>query len=177
MKPVRARSLFERAGVGLSARRCSGCRRAVRRPRRRRALVAEDNDINALIAQKALRRLGFEVVRARGRRGGAASRLAQSRRSSRRPFDLILMDLKMPGLDGYEATRRLRRLEAACGWSPTPIVALTANALDERSGAPASAAGFDAFLVKPVDFGALAGTVERVCAARARRGASACARQ
>ena len=72
----------------------------------------------------------------------------------------------MPGLDGYEATRRLRRLEAACGWSPTPIVALTANAFDERRGSP-SAAGFDAFLVKPVEFGALAATVERVCAAGA----------
>ena len=77
-------------------------------------------------------------------------------------FDVILMDLKMPGLDGYEATRRLRRLEAACGWSPTPIVALTANAFDEKRGSP-SAAGFDAFLVKPVEFAALAGTVERVC--------------
>ena len=62
----------------------------------------------------------------------------------------------MPGLDGYEATRRLRRLEAACGWSPTPIVALTANAFDERRGSP-SGAGFDAFLIKPVEFSALGG--------------------
>ena len=72
----------------------------------------------------------------------------------------------MPGLDGYEATRRLRRLEAACGWSPTPIVALTANAFDEWRVSP-SAAGFDAFLIKPVEFGALAETVEGVCATRA----------
>ena len=81
-----------------------------------------------------------------------------------RPFDLILMDLKMPGLDGYEATRRLRRLEAAGGWSPTPIVALTANALDE-SRRSCMAAGFDAFLAKPVDFRALTRTLEEVCAA------------
>ena len=141
-------------------RRASLPRRAVRR-----ALVAEDNDINALIAQKALRRLGFDVVRASD--GEEAVRLAAPIAPLKsRPFDVILMDLKMPGLDGYEATRRLRRLEAACGWSPTPIVALTANAFDERKGSP-SAAGFDAFLVKPVEFGALAGTVERVCAARA----------
>ena len=85
------------------------------------------------------------------------------------------MDLKMPGLDGYEATRRLRRLEAAYGWSPTPIVALTANALDE-SRRSCMAAGFDAFLVKPVDLRALAGTLERVCAAGSAPGASVCER-
>ncbi|HTZ67324.1 MAG TPA: ATP-binding protein [Roseiarcus sp.] len=163
VKPVRARSLFERVAwdtppVARSASRLSPA--SVRR-----ALVAEDNDINALITQKALRRLGFEVVRAVD--GEEALRLASPIAPlESRPFDVILMDLKMPGLDGYEATRRLRRLEAACGWSSTPIVALTANAFDERGGS-STAAGFDAFLVKPVEFGALAGTIERVCAARA----------
>ncbi len=162
VKPVRARSLFERVTWDfLPAAPAS-------RPSPtafRRALVAEDNDINALIAQKSLGRLGFEVVRANN--GEEALRLASPIAPLElRPFDVILMDLKMPGLDGYEATRRLRRLEAACGWSPTPIVALTANAFDERRGSP-SAAGFDAFLLKPVEFCALAGTVERVCAAGA----------
>ena len=74
------------------------------------------------------------------------------------------MDLKMPGLDGYEAMRRLRRLEAECGRSPTSIVALTANALDE-SRLSCTAAGFDAFLLKPVEFRTLAGAVEKVCTA------------
>jgi CheY-like chemotaxis protein len=173
VKPVRARSLFERvawdsqpaAGSALPGRRSSSVRRA---------LVAEDNDINALITQKALRRLGFEVVRALD--GEEALRLASPIAPlESRPFDVILMDLKMPGLDGYEATRRLRRLEAACGWSPTPIVALTANAFDEGRGSP-KAVGFDAFLVKSVEFGALAGTVERVARRGRRRGASACGR-
>jgi len=164
VKPVRARSLLER--VAWDAPPAAGP--ALRAPQApaasRRALVAEDNDINALIAQKALRRLGFDVVRAVD--GEEAVRLASPIAPLRsRPFDVILMDLKMPGLDGYQATRRLRRLEAACGRSPTPIVALTANAFDERKGSPSSA-GFDAFLVKPVEFGALAGAVERVCAAR-----------
>src|SRR3984885_13535613 len=161
VKPVRARSLFERVawdfepGVSPLSRRTPA-------PSSRRALVAEDNDINALITQKALRRLGFEVFRAID--GEEALRLASPIAPlESRPFDIILMDLKMPGLDGYEATRRLRRLEAACGWSPTPIIALTANAFDERRGSPA-AAGFDAFLIKPVEFKALAGTVERACA-------------
>src|SRR5271165_7569761 len=160
VKPVRARSLFERAAWDPPPAAASSPRSAPAR----RALVAEDNDINALIAQKALRRLGFEVARAMD--GEEALRLASPVSPlESRPFDVILMDLKMPGLDGYEATRRLRRLEASYGWSPTPIVALTANALDE-SRRSCMAAGFDAFLVKPVDFRALAGTLERVCAAR-----------
>jgi CheY-like chemotaxis protein len=163
VKPVRARSLFERVAWDVEP-----AARPVPRlmpPSVRRALIAEDNDINALISQKALQRLGFEVVRALD--GEEALRLASPIAPlESRPFDVILMDLKMPGLDGYEATRRLRRLEAACGWSPTPIVALTANAFDKRKRSP-SAAGFDAFLIKPVEFRALAGTVERVCATHA----------
>jgi CheY-like chemotaxis protein len=164
VKPVRARSLFERVAWDFEPA-ASPLSRLTPPPSTRRALVAEDNDINALITQKALRRLGFEVFRAID--GEEALRLASPIAPlESRPFDIILMDLKMPGLDGYEATRRLRRLEAACGWSPTPIVALTANAFDEKRGSP-SAAGFDAFLVKPVEFGALAGTVERVCVVHA----------
>ena len=130
----------------------------------RKALLAEDNDINALIAHKALRRLGFEVTRAAD--GQEAVRLASRKApGAPRPFDLILMDLKMPELDGYEATRRLRRLEAADGWPPTPIVALTANALDEDPRSCASA-GFDAFLRKPIELGELATAIDRVCAPR-----------
>jgi CheY-like chemotaxis protein len=165
VKPVRARSLFERVACDFQPVLGSTPRLSPLPPSGRRALIAEDNDINALITQKALRRLGFKVVRAVD--GDEALRLASPIAPlESRPFDVILMDLKMPGLDGYEATRRLRRLEAASGWSPTPIVALTANAFDERRGSP-TAAGFDAFLVKPVEFRALAGIVERVCAAHA----------
>ncbi len=164
VKPVRVGSLFARLArqfprpVGAIEPR-PGAQYAPAR----RALLAEDNDINALIAQKALRRLGFEVVRASG--GDEALRLASLRGpGASRPFDLILMDLKMPGLDGYETTRRLRRLETAYGRPPTPIVALTANALDDDRRS-CLAAGFDAFLVKPFDFPELAGTIERLCAA------------
>ena len=164
VKPVRARSLFERVAwdVELTPGPASPLSSP---PLVRRALVAEDNDINALITQKAMRRLGFEIVRAFD--GEEALLLASPIAPlESRPFDIILMDLKMPGLDGYEATRRLRRLEAACGWSPTPIIALTANAFEEWRVSP-SAAVFDAILIKPVEFGALAETVEGVCATRA----------
>jgi signal transduction histidine kinase/CheY-like chemotaxis protein len=161
VKPVRARSLFERVAWDFESAPSPlsdlGSSRSARR-----ALVAEDNDINALITEKALRRLDFEVVRAVN--GEEALSLASPIAPlESRPFDIILMDLRMPGLDGYEATRRLRRLEAAFGWSPTPIIALTASAFDERKGSP-SAAGFDAFLLKPVDFKALASTVARLSA-------------
>jgi signal transduction histidine kinase/CheY-like chemotaxis protein len=164
VKPVRTRSLFERVAWDVEPTPGPASRLSSP-PLVRRALVAEDNDINALITQKAMRRLGFEVVRVFD--GEEALRLASPIAPlESRPFDVILMDLKMPGLDGYEAARRLRRLEASCGWSPTPIIALTANAFEEWRVSP-SAAGFDAILIKPVEFGALAETVEGVCAARA----------
>ena len=164
VKPVRAGSLFERIALDVEPNpglppRLSPALLV------RRALVAEDNDINALITQKAMRRLGFEVVRAID--GNEALRLASPIAPlESRPFDVILMDLKMPGLDGYEATRRLRRLEAACGWSPTPIIALTANAVEGWRVSP-SAAGFDAILIKPVELRALGETVEGLSATRA----------
>ena len=162
VKPVRARSLFERLASDFPRTEAPAPRLPPPSAPARRALVAEDNDINALITQKALRRLGFEVVRALD--GEEAVRLAAPATPlGSRPFDLILMDLKMPGLDGYEATRRLRRLEAECGRSPTPIVALTANALDE-SRRSCTAAGFDAFLASRWT-SAPTRTLEQVCAA------------
>lgn len=124
----------------------------------RRALVAEDSDINALIAEKALRRLGFEPVRARD--GDEAVRLACPRRPEAPPFDLILMDLRMPALDGFEATRRLRRQEREAGARPTPIVALSAG--DLGVGTPGQESDFDAILAKPFDQDDLAAAVDRL---------------
>ena len=164
VKPVRVSSLFERLANPLPRRRSAKPPPSPLSAPGRKALLAEDNDINALIAHKALRRLGFEVTRAGD--GEQALRLASRKASGApSPFDLILMDLKMPELDGYEATRRLRRLEATHAWTPTPIVALTANALDEDRQSCASA-GFDAFLRKPIDLGELAAAIDQVCATR-----------
>jgi CheY-like chemotaxis protein len=157
VKPVRARSLFER----LKAEFSRSSAHEARAPSRR-ALIAEDNDINALIARKALARLGFDVARAAD--GDEALRLAAPAPDAPNPFDLILMDVKMPRLDGVEATRRLRRLEAEHGSAPTPVIALTANALDAERRA-CEAAGCDAFLVKPFDIADLAGEIERLCGA------------
>ena len=168
VKPVRLRSLFERLSAELPERlRVSASPRP--KAESRRALLAEDNDINALIAQKALRRLGFDVTRARD--GDEALRLAApTAPGASLPFDLILMDLKMPGVDGAEATRRLRWHEAVHGSSRAPVVALTANALaDDRRAC--MEAGFDAYLAKPFEFRDLAQTIERVCGRESAPGA------
>jgi len=168
VKPVRARSLFDRlASEFAPAARAPAPARANPSPAARalRALLAEDNDINAVVAQKALRRLGFEVVRAR--EGEEATRLASAATRGQSPrFDVVLMDIKMPGADGYEAARAIRRLEREAGAPRVALVALTANAMaeDRRAGA---AAGFDEFLAKPVDLARLAETIERLLAAPA----------
>ncbi len=65
-------------------------------------------------------------------------------------YDSVLMDLHMPGMDGLEATRRIRAIEAEESASRTPIIALTANASSEDHDA-CLAAGMDGFLVKPLD--------------------------
>ena len=92
-------------------------------------LVAEDNDINALLTRSLLTRLGHrpEVTPD----GAAAIESWQAAREAGTPYDLILMDVHMPGIDGLEAARRIRAAEAESGNPRTPIIALTANAFDE----------------------------------------------
>jgi CheY-like chemotaxis protein len=83
------------------------------------------------------------------------------------------MDIKMPGVDGLEAARRIRSAEAEAKAPRAAIVALTASATTEDAAA-AAAAGFDAFLAKPVEVGRLEATIEGLLGAR--RPASARAR-
>jgi CheY-like chemotaxis protein len=78
-------------------------------------------------------------------------------------FDLVLMDVHMPGSDGITATRHIRKLEAERGTRRTPIIALTANALDEDRDA-CLAAGMDGFLTKPLDRERLAAALEMASA-------------
>jgi signal transduction histidine kinase/CheY-like chemotaxis protein len=111
-------------------------------PRSLRILLAEDNAINRRIAQTFLEGRGHAVVSA----VDGHEALAQW---SSGPFDLILMDVQMPGLDGLEVTRRIRNAESAQSRSrPLPIVAMTANALtaDELL---CREAGMDGFVRKP----------------------------
>ncbi|HVV78562.1 MAG TPA: ATP-binding protein [Pseudolabrys sp.] len=108
-------------------------------------LVAEDNEINALLTRTLLTKLGHRPT---GVTGGEAAVAAWAQaRTAGEPYDLILMDLHMPHVDGLDAARRIRALEAG---RRTPIVALTANAFAEDRSA-ALEAGMDNFLVKPLD--------------------------
>ena len=91
-------------------------------------LVAEDNDINALLARHLLSRLGHRPVMAAT--GGEAVAAFVAAHAAGTPFDLVLMDLHMPGMDGIEAARRMRAAEP--GGKRTPIVALTADAFPRK---------------------------------------------
>jgi CheY-like chemotaxis protein len=90
--------------------------------------------------------------------GGAALACWRAARDAGAPFDRVLMDLHMPGMDGLEAARRIRAIEAEEQWPRTPIVALTANASTEDRQA-CRAADMDDFVVKPLDREQLARTL------------------
>jgi PAS domain S-box-containing protein len=111
-------------------------------------LVAEDNEINALLARALLVKLGHRPVMAAT--GAAAVESWFAARAAGTPYDRVLMDVHMPGMDGIEATRRIRALEAEANSARTPIVALTAATSTEDRDA-CLAAGMDGFLVKPLD--------------------------
>jgi signal transduction histidine kinase/DNA-binding response OmpR family regulator len=111
------------------------------RVKRRRILLAEDNPVNEKVAAHTLRRLGYEVHAVAN---GQAAVVAWQEGH----YDLILMDCQMPILDGYEATREIRALEA--GQRHIPIVALTAHAMKDDD-AKCMAAGMDYHLTKPLD--------------------------
>ncbi len=127
-------------------------------------LVAEDNEINALLARALLSRLGHRPTIATS--GAAAIESWLAARSADAPYDRVLMDLHMPGMDGLEATRRIRSIEAEESGSRTPIIALTANASSEDRDA-CLAAGMDSFLVKPLDREQLAAVLANSAAALA----------
>jgi PAS domain S-box-containing protein len=117
-------------------------------PRGLSVLVAEDNEINALLMRSLLTRSGHQAVIATNGQAALESWLAA--KSASTPYDLVLMDIQMPDLDGIEATKRIRANEAAGAGRRTPILALTANTLVEDRYA-CFEAGMDGFLVKPLD--------------------------
>lgn len=106
-------------------------------------LLVEDNPVNLLVAQRLLQLSNFDCVSAEN--GEIALELMQQQK-----FDLILMDCQMPVLDGYQATRTWRRLEAERGLPRLPIIAMTANAMAEDRQKCLDA-GMDDYLSKPVD--------------------------
>jgi PAS domain S-box-containing protein len=126
-------------------------------------LVAEDNEINALLMRSLLTRLGHHAVITTNGEEALESWLAA--KSANAPYDLILMDIQMPRLDGIETTKRIRAREAGQPGRPTPILALTANALVEDRYA-CFEAGMDGFLIKPLDRDKLADALATLAAGR-----------
>jgi CheY-like chemotaxis protein len=117
-----------------------------------KVLYIEDNDDNVYMLKMRLELTDeFEVVVAEDGEKGCAMAAAQ------RP-DVILMDLELPGIDGWEASRRLKSNADTCG---IPIIALSAHAL-AGSREKALAAGCDEFDVKPIDFERLLATMRRM---------------
>ena len=103
--------------------------------------------INALLVRNLLTRLGHRPVMAAD--GGEAAAAFVAARAAGTPFDLVLMDLHMPGINGIEAAGLIRAAESG-GARSTPIVALTADAFPENRDA-CIAAGINGFLTKPLD--------------------------
>ena len=126
-------------------------------------LVAEDNEINALLMRSLLTRLGHHAVLTTNGEAALESWLAA--KSAGTPYDLILMDIQMPQLNGIETTKRIRAREAGQPGRPTPILALTANTLVEDRYA-CFEAGMDGFLVKPLDRDKLADALTGLAASR-----------
>ena len=124
-------------------------------------LLAEDNEINALLARAVLEGLGHEVSEVRD--GLAAVAAATGRGGG---YDAILMDLHMPGLDGLAAVRAIRDHERAEGLAPAAILAVTADVLAETR-TEARAAGIDAVLEKPMTPDALRRALAEVTARNA----------
>jgi signal transduction histidine kinase/CheY-like chemotaxis protein len=153
VKPARGRTLDVRLGALAAPALDDAAVPAMpgaRLPVRLRVLVAEDNDINALLIQRLLERLGADPIRARdGREALALAEAAMVPDAQR--FDLALFDVRMPGLDGLEATRLIRAAEAMMPVSMRlPIVAVSAN-VAETDRQAAMMAGMDGCLGKPVD--------------------------
>jgi PAS domain S-box-containing protein len=161
IKPVRQSSLIERLTLrldadlpesagqtqlspGADARRRPATEQAeTGAPRGLKFLLAEDNPINALLTRELLRRRGHKVTE-------VTSGEAAVKAMATGTFDIVLTDIHMPGMDGIEAAQAIRANETASGSPRTPIVALTADALETGMRA-CKDAGMDGFLTKPID--------------------------
>lgn len=126
---------------------------AAPQPQVKRVLLVEDMEMNRQLARILLERLGWAVDEAHD---GAQALAALENQ----PYAMVLMDCMMPVMDGYEATRRFRAWEAAHGRARTPVVALTASAVEgERQRC--LAAGADDYLAKPFTAAAFADVLRR----------------
>lgn len=148
-------------------------RRGARRAEGCSILLAEDNEINALLTRTVLEKAGASVVRAHN--GAEAIAKAREALRAKRRFDLVLMDIHMPDMDGLEAAAHIRALYpegARPGAGRPPIVALTASAFSEDR-ASYLAGGLDDYLAKPFETADLADILARWVSAPPSAGAGA----
>ena len=110
----------------------------------KRILLAEDNDLNAEIAETVLEETGIKVKHVED----GIQCIEELKKMPEKYYDVILMDVQMPNMDGYTATQRIRDLDDSR--AEIPIIAMTANAYDEDRR-KAQEAGMDGFLAKPLD--------------------------
>ncbi len=160
VKPVRLEALYPRLGAKAAASNGGGLRGGIETESPLagcRVLLAEDNEVNALLVERHLLRLGAKVSRAHDGAEAVAMACAAIDGNAER-FDAVLMDIRMPRLDGHAAARLVRAAEEKANAPPMRMIALTANAFDEDKQA-ALAAGLNHFLTKPVDLAALANAI------------------
>lgn len=123
----------------------------------KRILLVEDNELNAEIAKTVLEDVGALITRAEN--GQQALELFKEKPAG--TFDVILMDLMMPVMDGYTATRKIRELERPDA-KTVPIIAMTANAFQEDAE-KCIAVGMNAHLAKPLDIEKMKKTIKSIC--------------
>jgi len=121
-----------------------------------RVLAAEDNGMNQLVLKTLLNQAG--IIPTLVTTGALAVEAWE-----REPWDIILMDIQMPEMDGVQATREIRRREAITGRVRTPILAVTANAMVHQV-AEYNAAGMDGLVSKPIELERLFGAIETALA-------------
>ncbi len=142
IRPLRAASIIERVGLTLAGAVQPELRDEQKKPGEAGCvLIADDNAVNALLARSALTAAGFRVDTA-GTGAEALERMAETL------YSVVFMDIRMPVMDGLEATRRIRGLEGPAG--ETPIVALTAD-IDPELEDRAREAGVSQLASKPID--------------------------
>ncbi len=156
VKPVRHASLFAALQGRHSGQDHGAPPSATPDPVAMNVLLAEDNAINALLATRHLQKLGATVTHAPD--GIAALALAEAAMDGGHPFDVLVLDIRMPGLDGLEVARRVRLAELARNARPARLVALSADLYDAERRSAAQA-GLDAFVAKPVTYDQLAQAV------------------
>jgi CheY-like chemotaxis protein len=122
-------------------------------PMTQRILIVDDHRMSRLATQRILERLGYEVVAVGDGREAVDAEATGG-------FDAVLMDCQMPGMDGFQATAEIRRREVERGSARTPIVGLSARAMEGDSDS-ALAKGMDGYLTKPLSVQELRAALQR----------------